>query len=153
MQNIDSQRWAETEVIELIANLIASTSHHYELYMSLQTDINHSDLFTQEQINQMAEESSWHYNKMMELTEERRKAMKVLKWMAKECDDKLRCLVKHSIASYQFAQELRATDYSSIDYMELAEKANAYMYECISKFLWVQLVTCGRCLREILSDD
>ena len=34
-ENKDSQRGAETEVIELIANLIAAYSHHNELYNSL----------------------------------------------------------------------------------------------------------------------
>lgn len=152
MQNTDSQRGSETEVIELIANLIASASHHYELYMSLQTDISHTELYTQEQVNQMVEESNWHYNKMLELIEERRKAMRVLKWMAKECDDKLWCICKHSIANYQFSQELRHSDMSNMDYMELAEKASQYMYECISKFLWVKLVTCWRCLKDELED-
>lgn len=149
-ENKDSQRWAAVELLELIANLIASVSHHYEIYMSLQSDIWHSEQFTQEQINQMAEESSWHYNKIIELLEERRKAMRALKDMAKEYDDNMWCLMKHSIANYQFAQELWYTDMSNIDYMELAEHASKYMYECASKYLWTELVTCGRCLMDEL---
>lgn len=153
MQNKDSQRWTETEVIELIGNLIASFSHHYELYNSLQTDLSHPALYTEEILNEMRNESLWHANKMEELQEQRRTAMRVLKGMAKVCDDKLWCVVKHSIANYQFAQELRCTDMNNFDYMQLAESASSYMYECISKFLWVNLVTCGRCLNDELNLD
>lgn len=150
--NKDSQRGAETEVIELIANLIAAYSHHNELYNSLQTEIAHPDQYSWDSINAMIEESQWHYNKMSSLLEERRKAMRQLKAMARQADDTMRCIVKHSIACYQFSQELLNTDMDNMDYIELAEHANVYMYECISKFLWVELVTCGRCLNDELSD-
>ena len=39
---------------------------------------------------------------------------------------------------------------NKLDYMELAEFAYQYMYESVSKYLWVELVTCGRCLYDIL---
>lgn len=151
MEN-NSSRGAEIEIIELIANLIASYSHHNELYNSLQADLIHPELYTEEQKNDMEQLSFRHYVKMGELLEERRKAMRQLKAMAKECDSNMRCLVKHSIASYQFSQELLNTDMNNSDYAELAEHASQYMYECISKFLWVELVTCGRCLSDELAD-
>ncbi len=148
----NSSRGAETEIIELIANLIASYSHHNELYNSLQADLMHPELYTEEQKDDMEQLSFWHYTKMTELLEERRKAMRQLKAMAKECDSNMRCITKHSIAGYQFSQELLNTDMNNSDYMELAEHASQYMYECISKFLWVNLVTCGRCLSDELAD-
>lgn len=151
MKNKDSQRWNETEVIELIANLIASFSHHWEIYNSLETDLAHPELFTEEQIEEKQNEAYWHFEKLMSLTEERRKAMRVLKSMARTANDELWCITKHSIASYQFAQELLATDFNNMDYIELAEKASQYMYECVSKFLWVDIVTCGRCLSDELN--
>lgn len=152
MQNKDSQRWAETELIELIANLIASYSHHNELYNSIQSDLMDPELYTISQREEMEDESIWHYNKMTSLLEERRLAMRKLKAMAVNCDDKMRCLVKHSIASYQFSQELLNTNMDDLDYIHLAETAYRYMYECISKFLWVEIVTCGRCLQDELAD-
>lgn len=148
--NKDSQRWAATELIELIANLIASYSHHNELYNSIQSDLLHPELYTEEQIAQMQEDSMWHYGKMTSLLEERRLTMRKLKAMAVECDDHMRCLVKHSIASYQFSQEVLNTNMDDLDYIHLAETAYRYMYECISKFLWVTLVTCARCLQDEL---
>lgn len=149
--NKDSQRWAATELIELIANLIASYSHYSELYNSIQSDLVHPELFTEEQIKQMEEDSMWHYQKMTSLLEERRLAMRKLKEMAIECDDHMRCLVKHSIAIYQFSQEVLNTKMDDLDYIHLAETAYQYMYECVSKFLWVTLVTCARCLEDELS--
>jgi len=151
--NKDSQRWAATELIELIANLIASYSHHNELYNSLQSDLEHLDIFTDEQITQMENDSEWHYNKMISLLEERRLAMRKLKELAIDCDDHMRCLVKHAIASYQFSQEVLNTNMDYLDYIHLAETAYQYMYECVSKFLWVTLVTCARCLEDELNLD
>ena len=149
--NKDSQRWAVTELIELIANLIASYSHHNELYNSLQSDLDHLELFTDDQVEEMQEDSMWHYDKMEALLEERRLAMRRLKEEAVECDEHMRCLVKHSIASYQFSQELLNTKMDDLDYIHLAEAAYQYMYECISKFLWVSVVTCARCLDDELN--
>ena len=149
--NKDSQRWEATEIIELIANLIASYSHHNELYNSIQSDLVHSELFTEWQIEEMVKESEWHDAKMKALLEERRLAMRKLKEEAVECDDHMRCLVKHSIASYQFSQEILNTNMDDSDYMHLAETAYQYMYECVSKFLWVTLVTCARCLEDELN--
>lgn len=148
--NKDSQRWAETELIELIANLIASYSHHSELYNSYQSELAHPELFTETQVTQMQEDSMWHYQKMTSLLEERRLAMRKLKEMAVNCDDHVRCILKHSIASYQFSQEILNTNMDDLDYIHLAETAYRYMYECVSKFLWVELVTCARCLQDEL---
>ena len=149
--NKDSQRWWATEIIELIANLIASYSHHNELYNSIQSDLLHEELFSEEQIDEMVKESERHDAKMKFLLEERRLAMRKLKEEAIECDDHMRCLVKHSIASYQFSQEILNTNMDDLDYIHLAETAYQYMYECVSKFLWVTLVTCARCLEDELA--
>lgn len=152
MANKDSQRGAETEVIELIANLCASHSHHYELLQSIQSDLKHPELFTDSQIEEMQEESIYHNNKLEEVTEKRRQAMRILRDMWENPDSKYHCLCKHAICSYQFAQELRDTDQNNMDYIELAEYAYQYMYECVSKYLWVDLVTCWRCLKDILDE-
>ena len=95
----------------------------------------HPELFTEEQVKQMQEDSVWHYNKMTSLLEERRLAMRKLKEKAVECDEHMRCLVKHSIASFQFSQEVLNTNMDDLDYIHLAETAYQYMYECVSKFL------------------
>lgn len=149
--NQQTSRGEPVEAIELIANQIASFSHHREIYNSLETDLAHPELFTEEQIEEKQSEAYWHFEKLISLTEERRKTMRALKSMARNANDELRCIVKHSIWSYQFAQELLATDFNNIDYIELAEKASQYMYECISKFLWIEIVTCWRCLSDELA--
>lgn len=135
MNNPDTSRGAETEALELIANLCAAKSHHNELYNSIQSDLLHPELYTEEQIKEMEEESLYHFNKMEELTEKRRQAMRVLREMGPSPDNKYHCICKHSICCYQFAQELRDTDMNNIDYMQLAEYAYQYMYESVSKYL------------------
>lgn len=147
---VDSQRGAETEVIELIANLIASYSHHNEIAHSLDDEIIELDEANKDVPIELTEKVQWHYDKMEQLLKDRRKAMQVLKWMAKNVDNEMWCLVKHSIACYQFSQELLNTNMNDVDYIELADNAYRYMYECISKFLWVELVTCWRCLKDEL---
>lgn len=149
--NALSSRWSETELLELIANLIASYSHHNELYNSLQVEIE-SKQESWESIDELVEESKWHYNKMEYLLWERRNAMRLLKEMANDSDETLWCICKHSIACYQFAQELLNTDMENTAYMGLSEWTYQYMYECVSKFLWVELVTCWRCLKDALED-
>lgn len=151
MQNPDTQRWEVVEVLELIANLIATTSHHYEIYQSLQTDLAHPELYSKEQMNDMVENSKWHYDKLVELIDKRREAMRILKWIAVKYNSELHCILKHSIACYQFAQELWNVDMKNEDYMAMAEYTSKYMYECASKYLWVEVVTCGRCITDELS--
>ena len=151
--NNDSQRGAETEVIELIANLIASYSHHNELAHSIDDDIKLYNEKEEDIPEELIKEVDWHQKKMEQLLSDRRKAMQMLKNMAKEPDMHMWCLVKHSIACYQFSQELLNTDMDCIDYITLADNAYRYMYECVSKFLWVELVTCWRCLKDALDEN
>ena len=146
----DSQRGAETEVIELIANLIASYSHHNEIAHSLDDEIIELDEANKDVPIELTEKVQWHYDKMEQLLNDRRKAMQVLKGMAKNVDNEMWCLVKHSIACYQFSQELLNTNMDDVDYVTLSDGAYRYMYECVSKFLWVELVTCWRCLKDEL---
>lgn len=151
--NNDSQRGAETEVIELIANLIASYSHHNELSHSIDDDIKLYNEKEEDIPEELIKEVGWHQEKMEQLLSDRRKAMQMLKNMAKEPDMHMWCLVKHSIACYQFSQELLNTDMDCIDYITLSDNAYRYMYECVSKFLWVELVTCWRCLKDALDEN
>ena len=153
MENKDSQRWVVVELIEVIANQIASYSHHYEIYNSLQSDLLDRDQFPEEEVERMEEESSYHLFEMQKLTEQRRKTMRMLKEKAVDYNEQRHCLVKHAIATYQFAQEVLATDINNADYIQLAEEASRYMYKCVSKYLWVDVVTCWRCLADELAEN
>lgn len=152
MENANSQRGVETEIIEVIANLIASFSHHYELYNSIETDLMDGDQFPEEEVERMQEESNYHYHEMLKLTEQRRSAMRLLRDLWPNPNNQRHCIVKHAIASYQFTQELLATDFENEDYIKLAEMASQYMYSCVSKYLWIDIVTCGRCMKDILDE-
>lgn len=153
MENKDSQRGAVVELIEVIANQIASYSHHYELYNSIETDLLDKDQFPEEEVEKMQEESSYHYYEMLKLTEQRRRSMRMLKALAVDYNEQFWCLVKHAIATYQFAQEVLATDMYNADYAQLAAEASQYMYKCVSRLLWVDVVTCWRCLADELADN
>lgn len=148
--NKDSQRWEIMELVELIWNMIGSFSHHSELYHSVLSDYEHLTGISDEQKNELVDKMEFHFNKMKELLERRRNAMRILKELAKEYDWEYWCLVKHAIASYQFAQELQNNDMDNLEYSEMAEETSKYMFECLSKFLWTEVVTCGRCLADEL---
>lgn len=148
--NKDSQRWEIMELVELIGNLISSFSHENEIYNSLSNDFDNLQSLPDEQKEELLNKMQWHYTKMKELLERRRNAMRILKELAKEYDWEYWCLVKHAIASYQFAQELQNNDMDNLEYSEMAEETSKYMFECLSKFLWTEVVTCGRCLADEL---
>lgn len=63
-----------------------------------------------------------------------------------------RCIVKHAIFAYELSCELL---YASPDDDEL--RTNQYnmskiLYKLLSKFIWTEVVSCGRCLNDIMQD-
>jgi hypothetical protein len=59
----------------------------------------------------------------------------MLKALAVDYNEQFWCLVKHAIATYQFAQEVLATDMHNTEYVQLAAEASQYMYKCVSRLL------------------
>lgn len=151
MQNKDSQRNSVIEVVEIIANLIAIESHCTELYQNKVSDLAHPELFTDEDIAKLQEEAAELWKERVEALNKRRDAMRILKSMALEYNSETRCKLKHWIWVYQFTQELVDTDVENEEYIEFAEWAYANMMKTLSAFLWIEPVTCGRCVGDELS--
>jgi hypothetical protein len=82
----------------------------------------------------------------------RKVAMNVLKDLSPNYNHRYWCLVKHTIASYQYACELWDTDRDNRTYQSLVLDCAQLMYKMLSQFMWVDLATCWRCLHDELED-
>jgi hypothetical protein len=64
------------------------------------------------------------------------------------------CIVKHNIASWQYATECLYANPDNPVYIELQQKCYETMIQSISLFLWIdELVVCGRCLSDKLQKN
>lgn len=121
------------DVLELIANLIASVSHLQELINSE----------TEEQEDK--ERYEWM---LLELVDIRRTIMNTLP----KGNKKLRCNVKHAIAQRGYSLEVYYAERNLI-WKEISEALAKYMYKVISEYLGIEITSCGRCLNDMLSED
>lgn len=124
------------DLVEYISNQIAITSHLQELL---------NDKYSEE-------DSEWIHD-LQELINnsinDRRKAMKKMLELF-DWDKQYRCLVKHAIASWGYATEVMYAD-KDADYVILQHNSYEQMMKILSKFLKAPaMVTCWRCLQDIL---
>lgn len=150
MNNKDTSRHAVMEVIEIIANLIALQSHYTELYQNKVSDLQHPELFAENDVLKLQEDAAELWQERSDVLIKRREVMRILKSMAVNCDEQRRCEMKHQIWVYQFTQELVDTDPDNETYLKLAEDSYVSMIKTLSKFLWVEIATCGRCILDVL---
>ena len=156
MSEIESSRTPIIDIVEGIAEWIAIQSHLWELYLN----INHE---VEENVNDDNENSTNIIaERMDELTElkfkyeEAYKMRKGLMRILRERYDAnmdYRCLVKHSIATYQYTKELWDTERDNLDYEEMYIQASQFMYSILSRFLWVEIVKCWRCLLDAVEKE
>lgn len=149
--NKDSQRGSVLEIVEMIANLCALQSHCTELYQDKVTDLASPDLFTEEELAKIQEEAAALWKERADVLDRRRQAMRMLKSLAVDYKAEVRCKLKHRISVYQFSQELVDTDTDDWEYIEFAEWAYVEMIKTLSEFLWIEIVTCWRCLSDELA--
>lgn len=110
------------DLIELIANDIALLSHYQEL------------------MNSYDDENLDEYNRLFEksqkVLERRRHSMRILEnVIEKQPNNKYRCIVKHSIASYQFASECMYADMTNIELKKIQQSAYEDMIENLCLYL------------------
>lgn len=149
--NKDSQRGSVLEIVEIIANLCALQSHCTELYQDKVTDLAGPDLFTEDELAKIQEEAAALWKERADILDRRRQAMRMLKSLAVNYKAEVRCKLKHRISVYQFSQELVDTDTDDWEYIEFAEWAYVEMIKTLSEFLWIEIVTCWRCLSDELA--
>lgn len=120
------------DIIELIANLIASASHLQELIES-EEDLNKKDEYIEQ---------------LYELIDIRREVMKQI-----ECKDNTwRCSLKHAIAQRWYVVEIYYTERTH-EREELLSVLTKYMYKTISRYMWVEISDCSRCLADALANN
>lgn len=149
--NKDSQRASVIEIVEIIANLIALQSHCTELYQNKVTDLANPELFSEEELAKIQEEAVSLWKERADILDKRRQAMRTLKSLAVNYKAEVRCKLKHWVSVYQFSQELVDTDIDDWEYIEFAEWAYTNMMKTLSEFLWIEIVTCWRCLSDELA--
>lgn len=152
----ETQRWAIMDIIELVANMIATYSHLYELYNS---DVVQMDKYIEDPSIMDDEEAREVQQRLMEyewLLEDsytqRKIAMSMLKDRAVKYDKNMHCLLKHAIAQYVYSQEVRDTDRSNVVAGDLATYCSQHLHKILSMYLWVEVSLCARCLQDAMED-
>lgn len=120
------------DAVELIGNLIASASHYQELITA---------------VDQSEEKVVQYTEQLKRVVALRRDIMSQLE----KQDDEVWCLLKHSIAQYTYATELYYANFDSPFFQYAQEECSSLMYETLSQFLGMEIVKCGRCLNDELS--
>ena len=110
------------DLIEMIGNDIALLSHYQELMNSYDKE----DM----------EEYQKLYEKSIEVLNRRRECMKILDAVIeKPVNKQYRCIVKHSISSYQFATECMYADMNNQKLKEIQQRAYETMIENLCEYL------------------
>ena len=130
-----SRNWL-VDGIELIWQLLAINSHWQELLNSAE------DYVTVEEKELM--QSIVDTNNSM-----RRQLMQQI-FDTFEWDHKYWCLVKHTIFAYELSCELLYSDPLNKTFIATQQECSETMYKVLSKFIWTDVVTCWRCLNEII---
>lgn len=150
-ENKKSSRTPIVDIIENIWENIAIQSHLWELYTSIVNEIEENikdmdkemqDVYLEDKRKELEDIKIRYEN----IYQNRRKLMEHLKWFGDNVNMDYWCLVKHSIAVWQYSKELWDTNRDNVEYESLFVKSSENMYQIISKFLWVEVVKCWRCL-------
>lgn len=147
-----SSRWPTIDVVEMIANLIAMYSHLFELYNENEVYIKNMQEFWWEEFEEKLDEMPFLEECIDKVYKLRKTAMNVLKDLSPEYNYRYWCLLKHSIASYQYASELWDTDRTNTTYQNLLLDCTQLMYRMLSWYMWVDQATCWRCIADSIEE-
>lgn len=130
-----SRNWL-IDWVEYIGQLLAYCSHLQEIidWYGQNDDISQDDYI-------------WAIENIMDTVKDRRDAMQVIKDMYNG-NEKIRCALKHSIFAYTLATEMLYANWDNKQIINLQRNAAYRMYRTLSKFINVEVVSCGRCLSE-----
>ncbi len=148
----ETQRWPEMDIIDLIANLQAVVSHAYELYNKTDVDLK-SDVGEAQEESELIITNQFLHEIIYEANHLRKEVTAELKKLAPHYDKEYHCLLKHMIISYELALELFLDDMASSERYDIAMATTQLMYKVVSKYMWVGLATCGRCLSDELENE
>lgn len=148
----ETQRWPEMDIIDLIANLQAVVSHAYELYNKADVDLK-SDVGEAQEESELIITNQFLHELIYEANHLRKEVTAELKKLSPRYDKEYHCLLKHMIISYELALELFLDDMASSERYDIAMATTQLMYKVVSKYMWVGLATCGRCLSDELENE
>lgn len=148
----ETQRGPEMDIIDLIANLQAVVSHAYELYNKTDVDLK-SDEFDVVDEAESVSTNQFLHEVIYEANHLRKEVTAELKKLSPHYDKEYHCLLKHMIVSYELALELFLNDMASAERYDIAMSTTQLMYKVVSKYMWVGLATCGRCLSDELENE
>ncbi len=148
----ETQRGPEMDIIDLIANLQAVVSHAYELYNKTDVDLK-SDEFDVVDEAELVSTNQFLHEVIYEANHLRKEVTAELKKLSPHYDKEYHCLLKHMIISYELALELFLNDMASAERYDIAMSTTQLMYKIVSKYMWVGLATCGRCLSDELENE
>lgn len=152
MPENNTQRGPAVDVLELVANLIATYSHLFEIYNENEVYIRWMQADWGDTFDKAIEEMPLLEEMIAEVYKLRKTAMNVLKDLSPNYNYKRWCITKHLIGAYQYACELWDTDRENEDYQQLVLDTTQLMYKALSQFMGVDLATCWRCLSDALED-
>ena len=147
----ETQRWPEMDIIDLIANLQAVVSHAYELYNKTDVDLKSDDESIEE--SKLIIDNQFLHEIINEANHLRKEVTAELRKLSPHYDREYHCLVKHMIIAYELALELFLNDMASSERYDIAMATTQLMYKVVSKYMWVWLATCGRCLSDELENE
>lgn len=146
-----SSRKPLMDQIEFVTQLIAIVSHSQELIHHYESIVKEASWDDYEKAIQEIKDHESILNKSLNL---RRDVMRSISEEYAWHDDKVRCSFKHAVASYWYATEcLQATREWTTEYEMWKDYQNtAYeiMNGIVSKFVWLEMETCWRCLADKL---
>lgn len=149
----ETQRWPEMDIIDLIANLQAVVSHAYELYNKTDVDLKSDEVGDVVDEAELVSTNQFLHELIYEANHLRKEVTAELKKLSPHYDKEYHCLVKHMIIAYELALELFLNDMSSNERYDIAMATTQLMYKVVSKYMWVGLATCGRCLSDEIENE
>lgn len=127
--------------VEYIGQLLAYCSHLQELidWYWQNDDITQEDyIFAVENLS--------------DAIQDRRDLMQAIKDLYNG-NEKIWCALKHSIFAYTLATEILYSDMNNPQFIKLQRQSAYRMYKTLSKFIGIEVVSCGRCLSEQLDNN
>lgn len=148
---LETQRGPEMDIIDLIANLQAVVSHAYELYNKTDVELKSDDESIDE--SQLIIDNQFLHELIYDANHLRKEVTAELKKLSPHYDKEFHCLLKHMVMAYELALELFLNDMASSERYDIAMATTQLMYKVVSKYMWVGLATCGRCLADELENE
>lgn len=151
----ETSRGVVVDLVEVIKEQLAIYSHLQELYKEVIDNIEAAkNTWANDDYIQELEGKAYRFSKdLKDIYARRQQSMNELKKLAKEYNVKMHCLLKHAIKERGIAEEVWNSDMDNVIYEQIMLDAETFMYKILSQYLWTEIVTCWRCLKDALEEN